>query len=117
MIALGIVFDIAVLIAAVTFAVLILGLLIRRQFKSFDVRMGNMGATLTGIDTKVEAVNTAVNNVPAGEPTLIARVQRLEAHHEKLEVYLEQHQTWERAALQEIADHVGVKIPSGRKAS
>lgn len=115
MIALGIVFDIAVLVASVTFAVLILGLLIRRQFKSFDVRFGNMGATLSGIEGKVEQVNTAVNNVPTGSPTLVARVIRLEEGHDQMISHLESHQSWERQALKEIADHVGVNLPAGKK--
>lgn len=111
-IALGIFFDIATLVIAIAVLIIVVYLVIRRQFKSFDVRMGTMSATLTGIETSVEQVNTAVNNVPDGAPTLIHRVQCTE---EKIEL-MEEHQHWERHALQALASHVGAVLPEGNKA-
>jgi len=52
----------------------------------------------------VKEINKAVNNVPAGAPTLVTRVQRLERS-----------QQWQCDAVGAIADHVGVDLPDRPK--
>jgi uncharacterized protein YoxC len=102
-----VVLDIAALVISVGLFIMMVTLIIRRQFHSFDVRMGTMSATLTGIDEKVELVNTAVNHVEPGTPTLVSRVGT--AEHRLCEI--EHHQSWERGALRAVARHVGVELP------
>lgn len=54
---------------------------------------------LERIQTEVSKINTAVNNVPKGDPTLISRVERME-----------ELQHWQVGAMQQIAAHVGSVI-------
>jgi hypothetical protein len=64
---------------------------------------------LEQIQTDVAKINSAVNNVPKGDPTLISRVERIE-----------ELQQWQVGAIQQMAAHVGSKIaeppPDRRKA-
>ncbi len=65
---------------------------------------------LERIQTEVTKINTAVNNVPKGDPTLISRVERME-----------ELQHWQVGAMQQIAAHVGSVIadppPDRRKST
>lgn len=54
---------------------------------------------LEQIQTDVSKINTAVNNVPKGDPTLISRVERMEMLVQ-----------WQADATHKIAAHVGCPI-------
>lgn len=102
----AVILDLSVLVAAMATAVVVVTMTIRKQFGAFSVRAGSMEAKLTAMSQSVEQINTAVNHVPAGTPTLVSRVAETEKRMERME----EHQHWERRALQGIATHVGVEV-------
>ena len=59
---------------------------------------------LNDIGTEVSAINTAVNHVPSGSPTLITRVGVME-EQSKL------HRYWEKQVLEAICKQLGIKLP------
>ena len=92
------------------FAVLLVGLAAlvlvwRKAFQSVSIKAGSLEASLDAVKQSVEQINTAVNHVVPGSPTLVQRVADTE---QKID-YLVQ-------AVEAIGQHVGCAInkPGGK---
>lgn len=92
------------------FAVLLVGLAAlvlvwRKAFQSVSIKAGSLEASLDAVKQSVEQINTAVNHVAPGSPTLVQRVADTE---QKID-YLVQ-------AVEAIGQHVGCAInkPGGK---
>ena len=72
-----------------------------RQWKTISASVGDIKVTLDQAAGQVDKINTAVNNVPGGDPTLVQRVATLEIG-----------QQWEHTALHIIASQIGVTLPA-----
>jgi uncharacterized protein YoxC len=99
--------DGAMLIASV--AVLCVGmaallLVWRRAFQRVTVKAGSMEASLEAVKKSVEQINTAVNHVPLGSPTLVQRV----TDTEKKVDYLVR-------AVEAIGQHVGCSLDNAKE--
>lgn len=89
--------EVALLVGAIgglVFVIFTVWAVVRRPWRTMNAKFGKLEISL-------DQVNRAVNHVPAGTPTLVARVGSLEKG-----------QAWERDALTLIADNVGVDLPS-----
>lgn len=100
---------IAILVAVSAAALLVW----RRGFSRVDAKFGSAAVSLVAVNRKLDQiakttdkVNNAVNNVPAGSPTLVDRVGSLEASHRTLI----DHQRWSTTAMHTIATNVGATL-------
>ena len=77
-----------------------IGIRLLRLFKNVTKGLDR----LNEIGTEVSAINTAVNHVPSGSPTLIHRVGIMEEKSKD-------HRVWEKTVLEAICKQLGIKLP------
>jgi uncharacterized protein YoxC len=76
----------------------------RRAFQRVTVKAGSMEASLEAVKKSVEQINTAVNHVPAGSPTLVQRVTDTET---KIDYLVR--------AVEAIGQHVGCSLEKAKE--
>jgi hypothetical protein len=96
--------------AAVVVAIALVTLIVRKAFGSLIVKAGPVSVELQAVKAlaetvqtvaaHVETINTAVNHVAAGAPTIRERVETIDRRQE-----------WTIEALHLIAERVEVKLP------
>lgn len=123
----GLMTDISLLLSAVAILIVAVAgatLVYRKAFKRFEAKLGSMSVSLQAVErgqrevnTKVDSVERAVNNVGEGAPTLVQRVTQLEKVCSTLDgrcKRIEKNQEYERTALAQIAENIGVTIKDRR---
>jgi hypothetical protein len=83
--------EVAMIIGAVAglvVATAVAVLIYRKGFDRFDVKVGAMQASLKAVEKNVQDINTAVNHVPLGSPTLVQRVVKIEEAVHKIAIHV-----------------------------